>query len=1000
MAKNDNIFFRACMALALTGTIQAHAQADSYYDNRLLGECRSLFAAGSYGQAGILLGRMPYGQGLASAEEIDYMKTVIAAKKDIAAAKPLLESFLQNNGKSVYTDRVLALYGEACVATRDFDRAIASFEACNMKYLSESEKGRAGLNYAIALFRCGRTGEAALQLDVCSENCPDDMKDELLFYRAYSDYQSGRYEEAGRVLPLFLDSRHQAEARLYLAQMAMENNQQAAFDVLDVKGLSEIEEDSAVSLEALRLLGENSLKNGDSRAAADIFLEYIDRAGDMAQLQDRYLAGLALYDIRQWDAVIDCLAPVSEGTGEMAQSAALYMGLAALKNGDGQMARMSFQRSWQIPGSDEVREQALYNYSMLLHESQTSLFDDAVQAMETFLNDYPNSEYAGNVTRCLAQEYAITSNYDAALASISRIRKPGREILNSKQKLLTDKAMDEFAAGNYGKSASLLTDAEQIGRFETDRTRELLFWRAESYYRAGLTDKAGRDWNRCLALRSSKDRITAMAHYGLGYLAFNRRSYYEAANEMRQSLAVRNGLDNQFAADATLRLADCQLNLKQYSNALDTYWKVLSMNSNRNDYVLSRCAAVNGLMRQYYEKIACLERLVREYPESQYVPQALFDMGTTYQQTGFPNYSIVVFQRIVESYPTLDLARRAAVETALAYYRMDDYDNAIRMYRKVIENYPGSAEARTALADLRSIYVENGDVASFIAYTQTIGGDAVLASDQKDSLSYAAAESKYRKGQTAQALNLFTDYLDRYPNGAYKTDARYYSAVIYEKNGDYDNAIDNYLEAAAAGNSRFATDALSKAAAMAYSSGDWETSLDLYIRLYGKASEPGLRETCAVRIVLSAGKIGEHDAVIEYYDAAVKGRKDSQLLSDIRYCKAKALMAKSDGGEELYSLLEELSQDTRSQNGAECDYLLSQLLYDRGNAAKAQDNIMELMGQGTPHLYWLSRSLILLSDILKDQGKDTEARQYLISLQANYTGQDDIAGMIEERLNK
>ena len=49
-------------------------------------------------------------------------------------------------------------------------------------------------------------------------------------------------------------------------------------------------------------------------------------------------------------------------------------------------------------------------------------------------------------------------------------------------------------------------------------------------------------------------------------------------------------------------------------------------------------------------------------------------------------------------------------------------------------------------------------------------------------------------------------------------------------------------------------------------------------------------------------------------------------------------------------------------------------------------------------MYWLARSFILLSDICKAQGKDVEARQYLLSLKNNYTENDDIAQMIEERL--
>ena len=65
-----------------------------------------------------------------------------------------------------------------------------------------------------------------------------------------------------------------------------------------------------------------------------------------------------------------------------------------------------------------------------------------------------------------------------------------------------------------------------------------------------------------------------------------------------------------------------------------------------------------------------------------------------------------------------------------------------------------------------------------------------------------------------------------------------------------------------------------------------------------------------------------------------------------------------------------------------------------------QAEIMEYIEMSTPHAYWLARSFVLLADLYAAQGKTMEAKQYLLSLQNNYSGDDDIAGMISERLER
>ena len=98
--------------------------------------------------------------------------------------------------------------------------------------------------------------------------------------------------------------------------------------------------------------------------------------------------------------------------------------------------------------------------------------------------------------------------------------------------------------------------------------------------------------------------------------------------------------------------------------------------------------------------------------------------------------------------------------------------------------------------------------------------------------------------------------------------------------------------------------------------------------------------------------------------------------------------------------LTELAKDTRTRYGAEAKFLLAEQYYDKKDYATAEKEILHFIDQSTPHAYWLARSFVLLSDVYVAMNKQLEARQYLLSLQQNYQADDEIAGMIEERLKK
>ena len=975
-------------------------------DTRLLDECRTVFTQGDYGAAGSLLDewiKLTEIRKESLTEEVEYMQVVIAAQRDLSTAMPAIQIFMSKYPNSMYNNRMLALMGSSHFVQREYQDAIECFDECDPLQLDENDCRRMVRHNAIALFRCGRAQEGYLQLTILERLVDDPEEDEdIIFYRAYYDYLNGKTGQAKTGFENSLESRHADEASLYLAEMTLNAGGDISQAYETANNLVATTDDPMIEAEAERILGEYWYRKGEYAKAVDLLTSYLATGQSQDKRHDTYLLGMSEFQTGDMDGAREHLSSVIDEDDAVTQNALLHIGLAALNKGDKNAARLAFERASNIPGNPDVREQALYNYAMIIHETAYSPFAESVTSMERFLNEYPKSAYADKVSSYLVDVYLNTPSYDAALASIAKIQNPGASILAAKMQLLYKKAMDDMASGNLDNVPSLLSDAIALERYDRKTANEATFWRGECYYRMGQIERAEADYNRYLALTGSgMTQNSGLANYGLGYIYYNRGDYTRSGKAFKTVIETsrQTRIDDAIVADAALRAGDCMFYGRQYDKAKEYYGTAINLAPATGDYALYQTALVNGLQRNYQQKILDLDKLTENYPHSPYVASALYEEGRAYQQTDKPEQAVAVFSRIISDYPNTDLARKASAETALIYYQTDKYDQAIAAYKDVIARYPGSDEARTALVDLKSIYVEKGDINTYLAYTETVQGATPIAVSERDSLSYTAAEGLFSRGQKADAKVRFNEYLEQYPNGAFAANAWYYQGLLLEEENDYEKAYESYMHCSAYESSRFCESALDHASAMAWSVGDWETAMDTYMRLYDKTTNAERQRTCLFRIVSSAGLISEYDAVLLYADKALQTQLSAEQKTEVTYFKAQALL---DGVKraDARPLLEELSKDTRSRYGAESDYLLSQLLFDSGDSESAEKVIMEFIQEGTPHMYWLARSFILLSDIYKSQGKDVEARQYLLSLKSNYTEDDDIADMIAKRLEE
>jgi len=816
---------------------------------------------------------------------------------------------------------------------------------------------------------------------------------------AYINYATGRYENA---LNEFINLRNNPQYRemslYYIAQIYYIQNQYERV-ISSGEEILRLYPASENNVEVYRILGNAYYQQGNQAKALEFLRRYVDSTYQPMR-GELYLLGVCYYNQGDCLRAIEAFSEVLRVADALAQNAYLHLGQCYLKQGNKNNARMSFERAATSTFDRQVQETAMYNYALLIHETSFSGFGESVTIFENFLNTFPNSQYADKVNDYLVEVYLTTKSYEAALVSINKIRQPSPKILEAKQNVLFQLGTQAYTNQEQEKAVDFLNQAIAMGVRDREAYYDAYFWRGESYYRLNDYSRAAADFQSYLNNAGRQTETYLLAQYNLGYSYFKQRNYSQALTAFRQYVNSEKNTTMASLADAYNRIGDCQFFNRQFAAAEESYSRAASLQPSAGDYALYQRGFVLGLQNDYRGKIAILDRLIQEYPRSQYVEAALFEKGRTYVQLETYNMAANTFNQLLSEYPQSSLARKAGLQLGMLYFNSNQLERAIEAYKQVVSKYPGSEEAKTALQDLRSVYVEMNDVASYASYVNSLGGAVHIQINEQDSLTYFAAERLFMRGDNEGARRSLRNYLSSFPRGAFSSNANYYLATIAFSQKEYAEAKQRYESVLASGDTKFREDALARKAEIEYLEKNYAAAMNSFKQLQVIAESAENRDAAKLGLMRCAQFTGQHREALDAADELLKNpRLLPELQAEARSLRAKSYIALNNPAQAEADLVE-LSKDTRTVYGAEAKYLLANLYFNRNELDKAEKELMNFIERGTSHSYWLARGFILLSDVYIRKGDTVQARQYLTSLQQNYKGNDEIAGMIEERLSK
>lgn len=989
----------AMCVLPLMGMAQ---QTEPLTDSRrLFDDGKELFLRRDYAAAQQTLSRFVQQKPQASlADEAAYMIACTSYELKSPDCIKQLEGYLEQYPDSRYANRVQSLIASAYFFQEKYPEAIACFKGCQFDLLADSERDACTLRMGTAYLKMGNLQEAAVWFSILKE-VSSEYHIDAVYHLAYIDYVQKQYDKA---LQGFREagesSKYAALSPYYIADIHLvRGNYQQARQIASTYLEAYPRQEKAIEMK--RICGEACYGLKQYAAAIDYLSAYRSETEEHAERNSLYKLGMSFFYTGVYSEAAAALGEVTTVQDALTQNAYLHMGLAYLQLKERNRARMAFEQASAMNYDRDIKEQAFYNYALCIHETSYSPFAESVTVFERFLNEFPNSVYTEKVNDYLIEVYMNTRSYMAALNSIAKISRPGNRILEAKQKLLFRLGTQAFAQAAFENAIEYFSQSLQLGRYNQQTQADAYYWRGESKYRLEQYGAAASDYRQYLEFAPDRRSTEyGLALYNLGYTAFKQKQYDKALTWFTRCAESGIRLENDVVADVYNRMGDCNFYARRFDAADAQYAQASGYSMSLSDYSLFQQSIIKGLQREYGKKIELLNRLITGFPESQYLDDALYEQGRAFVQLEDNDNAVKRYSLLVQRYPESPLSRRAANEIGLLYYQNDKYNEAIAAYKKVISTYPGSEEARLAQRDLKSIYIDLNRVDDYMAFVSTIPGGANFDVNERDSLTYVAAERVYMRGNITEAKNSFVRYLQSFPQGAFSVDAHYYLGLIDYNEKNYTGAVSHLDKVVEYPDNKFSGEAMAMCADITYREKEYEKSLGLYKRMADRAVSQEERVTARTGAMRSAWMVKDCQEIISVASGLIAESKLApELANEAHYYRAKALLAEGQNKEAAGDLAV-LAKDTRNVYGAEAKYLLAQLYFDNGETGKAEKEVLDYIEVSTPHAYWLARSFVLLSDVYMKLGRNLDAKQYLLSLQQNYQADDDIAEMIETRLAK
>ncbi len=729
--------------------------------------------------------------------------------------------------------------------------------------------------------------------------------------------------------------------------------------------------------EIARIIGESYYKTERYKEAIPYFKRYEKRVSNLSK-EDSYELAYAYYRTNEIDNAITYFQGATTSNEEenlTSQSAFYHLADCYLKKGNKKFARSAFYAASKSDFDMNIKEDALFSYAKLSYDLAYDPYNETIEAFKNYIEKFPNSTRKDEAYGFLVNTYLTTKNYPEAIRSIEGIPVVNDELKQAYQKISYYRGV-EFYNNNSIDSSLKYFDKALV--YQTDKNINALahFWKGEAFFKKKMYELAIHNYDEFMIVPGAFNKAEYNAcNYGIGYCYFQMQDYPSANIAFRKFTDFKNNNSPEKMNDAYNRVGDTYFMMKQYDDAVVNYEKALKIGKLDKDYPLYQKALASGVLKKYDIKVSDLQNILTNYPNSNYAASAKFELAKTYSLIDKQDDALTYYKKVVEQHPNSTHITKSLLQIGQIHYNKKEDDKALPYFDKVVISDKSSTEAYQALNFIRKIYADKGDIDALDDHLKSLSYSE--STNMLDSLSYEVGKKYYTDKNCELAVSAFDKYLQKYENGRYALNATYFKADCEYKQGNMEAALKGFIYVADKPKGINTERSAATVAYLYYKQKQYKEAIPYFEKLENISEYPENILAARAGLMRSNYNTGNFVGAESAAQRLLAIDKLSAALSDEAYLtsgKCKLATENYDAALEQFKIV---VAGSKNDMGIEAKYNVAYIQFLKSEFKESEKIIFELIQQKPSSPYWMSKSLILLSDCYVAENDNFQAKQTL-----------------------